>query len=75
MEIKHQLYHAHGSHSFLDLYKAPKEVLEELVEELVEDLEEEEREGGEEGETVAKALHGQRFPLPNYYFLRCKLFS
>ena len=37
--------------------------------------EEEEQEGDEEGETVAKALHGQRFPLLNYYFLRSKLFS
>ena len=25
--------------------------------------------------TVAKALHGQRFPMPPYQFLRCKLFS
>ena len=38
------------------------------------------KEGGEEGEgeqeeTVAKALHGQRFPMPPYQFFRCELFS
>ena len=32
---------------------------------------------GERGKrkTVAKALHGQSFPMPQYQFLRCKLFS
>ena len=53
------------SYSFSDLlYKAPKEVLEELAQELGQ--EEEEEEGDEEGKTVAKGLHGQRFPLSNY---------
>ena len=68
MEIEHQLCHAHGSHLAVSdlLYKAPKEVVEELAEELDEEEEEEEQEGDKQGDIVPKALHGQRFPLPNY---------
>ena len=29
----------------------------------------------ENEETVAKALHGQRFPMPPCWFLRCEQFS
>ncbi len=46
--------------------QSTKKVVEELAEELGEEEEEEEQEGDEEGEPVTKALHGQRFPLPNY---------
>ena len=62
-----QSFNDEKTHSCSDLpYKVPKEVIEELVEELGEEEEEEEQEGDKEEETVAKALHGQRFPLPNY---------
>ena len=30
---------------------------------------------GEQEETVAKALHGQRFPMPHYQFLRYMSYS
>ena len=58
--------------------------MEDKVEEEMEMEEEEQRvvrgegEGGRReskrgdvGETVAKALHGQRFPMPPFWFLRC----